>query len=330
MRKLAGKLYSKVANVRNSMYDRGTLKSYDLGARTISIGNITTGGTGKTPLVEYVSGLLADNGEKVCVLTRGYGRRNENHRVLVSDGERVCVDAETGGDEPVELAQKLLGRALVLADADRVSAAHWAIEQFGITAFVLDDGFQHRAAKRDLDLVCIDATDPFGARSMLREPVSSLNRADAIIITRADLAENVGVLRTQLRQNNEQAPFFISRTQSIEIFSPAYRSQAIDRQWPFFAFCGVGNPAAFFELLRANNIETVGTKAFRDHHRYTQKDLDDVATTAAASGADALITTGKDAVKVKDLNLKIPCYVAEAEIVIDEADEFKRLLLTSS
>ena len=107
MRKLAGKLYATVADLRNSMYDRGTLKSYDLGARTISVGNITAGGTGKTPLVAYVATLLADSGEKVCVLTRGYGRRDENERVLVSDGKSVLADAETGGDEPVELAQAI-------------------------------------------------------------------------------------------------------------------------------------------------------------------------------------------------------------------------------
>ena len=150
MRKLAGKLYGRVADLRNSMYDRGTLKSYDLGARTISIGNITMGGTGKTPLVAYVAELLADNGEKVCVLTRGYGRRNENERVLVSDGNAALVDAETGGDEPVELAQKLLGKAVVVADADRVATARWANEEFEITSFVLDDGFQHRHEEGDV------------------------------------------------------------------------------------------------------------------------------------------------------------------------------------
>src|SRR5687767_3661672 len=110
-------LYGKVTDIRNSLYDRGTFRSYDLGAKTISIGNITTGGTGKTPLVAHVAEILCDAGEKVCILTRGYGRESSG-RVLVSDRERVLVDARTGGDEPVELARKLIGKAIVVADAD--------------------------------------------------------------------------------------------------------------------------------------------------------------------------------------------------------------------
>lgn len=174
-----GWLYGKIANIRNTLYDRGTFRSYDLGAKTISIGNITAGGTGKTPLVIHVSDILADAGEKVCILTRGYGRASSG-RVLVSDGEQVLVDARTGGDEPVEIARRLIGKAIVVSDADRISAATWAKEEFGITAFVLDDGFQHRHAKRDLDIVCIDATNPFGngrilPAGRLREPLENLS-----------------------------------------------------------------------------------------------------------------------------------------------------------
>src|SRR5688500_11489316 len=120
-----GKLYGLIADIRNTFYDWGIFRSYSLGARTISIGNITTGGTGKTPLVAYVANMLAESGEKVCILTRGYGRESSG-RVLVSDGENVLVDARTGGDEPVELARKLIGKAIVIADADRVAAAAWA------------------------------------------------------------------------------------------------------------------------------------------------------------------------------------------------------------
>jgi tetraacyldisaccharide 4'-kinase len=327
MPRLVGKLYGKVADLRNSMYDRGTLKSYDLGARTISIGNLTTGGTGKTPLVAYVAKLLADNGEKVCVLTRGYGRRNENERVLVSDGNTILADAETGGDEPVELAHILLGKAVIVAEADRVAAAHWTKQEFGITTFVLDDGFQHRRAKRDLDIVCIDATDPFGKRAMRREPVSSLLRADAIIITRADLVENVTEMIAQPRQSNKRIPIFSARTRSVVSIDDR---SLTDKLGALFAFCALGNPAAFFETLRRSQIEVTGTKAFRDHHRYSQDDLDELVKVAAASGAVALLTTGKDVVKLKGLKSTLPCFVAEAETTIDEADEFRKLILTSS
>jgi tetraacyldisaccharide 4'-kinase len=125
-----GWIYGRVMQARNALYDRGILKSYDLGARTISVGNITTGGTGKTPLVALIANILAEHGEKVCILTRGYGRKDENKRVVVCSRDTMVADAELAGDEPVELAQQLLGRAIIIADADRVAAANWAKDNF--------------------------------------------------------------------------------------------------------------------------------------------------------------------------------------------------------
>jgi tetraacyldisaccharide 4'-kinase len=194
---------------------------------------------------------------------------------------------------------------------------------------VLDDGFQHRRAKRDLDIVCIDATDPVGKRTLLREPVSSLSRADAIILTRADLAENAAELMAKFQKNNKQARVFSTRTRSVSLASINDPTGASDKPAASFAFCALGNPAAFFGTLRQNALELAGTKAFRDHHRYTQNDIDDLAKAAAAAGADALLTTGKDAVKLMDLNFTLPCFVVDVETVVNEADEFRRLILTS-
>ncbi len=187
-------IYGTIIEARNSLYEKGVFKSFSLGVPVISIGNITVGGTGKTPLVAFVAEILAEKGEKVCIISRGYGRKNPKKRVLVSDGENILADARQSGDEPFELAQRLLGKAIVVADANRVSAGNWAREKFGITAFVLDDAFQHRKVKRDLDIVTIDATNPFGNKKMLpsgilREPLKNLKRADAIVITRANLAK---------------------------------------------------------------------------------------------------------------------------------------------
>ncbi len=243
-----GFLYGKITDARNSLYDRRVLRSHSLGARTISIGNITAGGTGKTPLVALVSEILAGAGEKVCILTRGYGRENERLRVLVSDGESVLADARTGGDEPVELARKLIGKAVVVADPDRVAAAAWAKDKFDITAFVLDDAFQHRRAERDVDIVCVDATNPFGNGRLLpdgtlRESAGNLKRASAIVVTRIDLIENVSRLTSELSTLNPIAPIFLA---SSVIADP----DDADLQRPAFAFCGVGNPESFFELLR--------------------------------------------------------------------------------
>jgi len=206
-------LYGKITDIRNTLYGRGVFKSQSLGAPAVSIGNITVGGTGKTPLVAFVARVLAEQGAKVCILTRGYGRENPADRVLVSDGEKIFADARAAGDEPFELAKKLPGKAIVVADANRVEAAKWVIENFGATVFVLDDAFQHRRAKRDLDIVLLDATNPFGNSKtlpfgILREPLENLARADLIIITRANLAENIAGLKLEITKFNKNCPIF--------------------------------------------------------------------------------------------------------------------------
>ncbi|MGD9562666.1 MAG: tetraacyldisaccharide 4'-kinase [Pyrinomonadaceae bacterium] len=351
----AGMLYGLVMDVRNRMYDAGILPSYSLGARAISIGNLTTGGTGKTPLVALTAAILAESGEKVCVLTRGYGRRNERERVLVSDGDSVLVDAAKGGDEPVELARKLLGKGVVVADADRVGAAKWAKDKFGITAFVLDDAFQHRRVKRDLDIVCIDATQDLDAMipaGRLREPLQHLRRADAVVITRSDLVASVEDLNVRISDHAPAALIFraeneISRITPLDEYRSGPKDGDLVQDWKklrpddrgtvrLFAFCGLGNPANFFHLLNGE-FEKEGmtefdlsiAKAFSDHHSYSQRDIDELEKQAGECGIDALLTTAKDAGKLRNLKVELPCYVVEIEPRIDNIDRF-RAMITSA
>ncbi|CAN5467465.1 tetraacyldisaccharide 4'-kinase [soil metagenome] len=337
MLSMLGSIYGKVIGVRNRLYDRGVFETFDLGARTISIGNITAGGTGKTPLVAYVAALLAARGETVCILTRGYGRKDPKKRVLVSDGDQVLAPAEDSGDEPFELAQKLIGRAIVIADADRVAAAEWAKRKFGVTAFVLDDGFQHRRAGRDVDIVCIDATEPFGGGQMLpagrlREPLAGLSRADVIIITRADLVGDISNLRSEISDLNGVAAVFAARNEVVrvipieEFHAKTRRSQREEKIGKAFAFCGIGNPENFFGLLRLGGYQITATKAFRDHHIYEQQDLAEIEKLARYSGAAVLLTTAKDAVKLSELIFDIPCSVVEIEVTLYDADAFAALL----
>ena len=185
-----GTLYGALVRTRLRLYRSGLLKTENVGAPVISVGNITAGGTGKTPLVEWAARALAGEGRRACVLTRGYGRADERRRVVASDGRSVLADAVECGDEPRLLAEKLLGAASVVCDRDRVAAARWAREHLGADAFVLDDGFQHLRIARDLDIVTLDATAPWGGghllpRGRLREPPGSLARADCVVITRA-------------------------------------------------------------------------------------------------------------------------------------------------
>ncbi len=323
-------------DVRNRFYDRAILKSYDLGARTISVGNLTTGGTGKTPLVALIATILLDDGEKVCILTRGYGKKDPKRRVLVSDGKNVLVDATTGGDEPVELAQRLRGKAIIVADPDRVAAAEWARENFDISAFILDDAFQHRRARRDLDIVCIDATNPCGNGLMLpagalRESFNGLSRADAIVITRTELVDDTAALEKRLKAKSPAAAIFQATTKisgigHIEDF-PGDSTIEISDHEKLFAFTGIGNPENFFRSLASANLNIAATESFRDHHRFTKADIKRLELEAKQSGAAGLVTTAKDAVKLGRFDFEVPCYVAFADTIIDDFDAFRKLIL---
>lgn len=330
-------LYGAIINARNALYDKGLLKSFSLGVPTISIGNITVGGTGKTPMVAFVAEVLAAQGEKVCILTRGYGRENAKQRVLVSDGETVLAEAKKAGDEPFELAKKLLGKAVVVADANRVAAGNWAREKFGITAFVLDDGFQHRKIKRDLDIVLLDATNPFGNGKLLpmgnlREPLEHLNRADAIVITRANLVADLDNLKSQISKITPNCPIFVSENKVAnlvelkEFHAEKTKNKGQKTKSKALAFCGLGNPSNFFEQLRREHFDLISTETFPDHHFYTPKDITKIEKKAKENDAKVLLTTAKDAVKLKDLDFNLPCFVVENELVFDDESGFRNLI----
>lgn len=331
-----GKIYGRIMDARNALYDRGVFRVHDLGARAISVGNLTTGGTGKTPLVAMIAEILAERGETVCILTRGYGRKNAGERVVVSNGESVLADAATGGDEPVELARKLIGKAVVIADRDRVAAGIWAKEKFGVTAFILDDGFQHRRVKRDLDIVCIDATNPFGGGTVLpagrlREPLENLKRADVIVVTRANLVDKIEDLRFQISKLNPQAEIFLAhnavkRLLPLEEFNARKQSSESDVSNPetgpgwerllnegdpanedeevrILAFCALGNPDNFFNQLdeefereSMNEFDLSIIKKFPDHHFYSQNDVDQLEKQAMECSVDVLVTTDRKSV----------------------------------
>ena len=337
------RLYETIVGARNSLYEAGVFKSHSLGAKTVSIGNITVGGTGKTPLVALVAEVLAGAGEKVCILTRGYGRENPRKQVLVSDGEKITADVRAAGDEPFELAAKLLGKAIVVAGANRAAAGNWAREKFAVTAFVLDDAFQHRRVKRDLDVVCIDATNPFGngatlPTGILREPLNNLKRADAIVITRANLTEDVSYLKSEISKYNSACPIFVSENRISRLIDlkdfpakPSTSPSAADDRRPTtgncLAFCALGNPNNFFEQLRRENFNLVAAETFSDHYFYAPKDIAKLVAKAKQTGAEMLLTTAKDAVKLKDLKIDLPCFVAESEMVFGREDDFRQWLL---
>ena len=217
---LLGMLYGALVRTRLGLYRSGFLKTQTVGAPVVSVGNITAGGTGETPLVEWAARSLAREGRRACVLTRGYGRADERRRVVASDGERVLADVKECGDEPRLLAESLVGAASVVCDRDRVGAALWARENLRADVFVLDDGFQHLRIARDLDIVAVDASEPWGGghmlpRGRLREPRAGLARADCVVITRAEMAEDLEGLRAEvLRLTGGRAAVVASRVRT--------------------------------------------------------------------------------------------------------------------
>jgi tetraacyldisaccharide 4'-kinase len=292
--------YSLAVSLRNRSFDAGARKPARLPRPVISIGNITTGGTGKTPVVRWLAERLRSSGRPVAVLSRGYkaaapGELGDEQRMLVNLLNRP-------GEPPVN----------VRADPNRFLAGEFVLREHPeVAAFVLDDGFQHRRLARDFDLVLIDATEPFGfgrvlPRGMLREPLSGLRRADAFLLTRSDLAEAAGRARiadTLTRYNpaspvyeSVHAPVGFRTSDSAELLSlDALR----DRRW--FAFCGIGSPETFVRQLTALGGTSAGHRAFADHHDYTAQHLADLASRAGAGGADVLVTTEKDWAKLAAL-----------------------------
>ncbi|HEY2960844.1 MAG TPA: tetraacyldisaccharide 4'-kinase [Pyrinomonadaceae bacterium] len=307
-------LYGAVTRTRLSLYQRGTFRTTRLERPVISVGNITVGGTGKTPLVEWVAKTLAATGKNVCILTRGYKRENPRKQVIVSDGQTILASPAEAGDEPYLLANNLLGSAAVISNADRISAGRYAIETFGTECFVLDDGFQHLRLARDLDIVTIDSTNPWGGGQLLpygrlREPISGLSRADCVVLTRCDQGTNLNSLAEQIRDLIGVRPVFQSTMRAVR--NP-------DLEGPVAAFCAVGNPQSFFEQVRNSGYELVFEKAFTDHHWYTQNDIDDLVRASTRARAKSLITTAKDAVKLRPLSFSLPWHVLEVEISIQD------------
>jgi tetraacyldisaccharide 4'-kinase len=326
-------LYRAVTQIRLAAYNRGFFTTTRLAVPVISIGNLTTGGTGKTPLVEWVCRTLARRQKKVCILTRGYGRPNANSRVIVSDGSKVLTNAQEAGDEPFMLAQNLKGLSAVISDPNRIAAGQWAIENLGVEVFVLDDGFQHLALARDLDILTIDAANPWGGGMLLpagrlREPRSGLSRADCVVVTRSDQTDELASLRADIQRLIGSGPIVISemKVKHISRLNTEQPEELLSLPLPAVAFCALGNPESFFEQLRRAGIEPLFTRTFPDHHQYTQTDVDALIREAGKRGVLSLITTAKDAVKLNQCQFELPCYVLHIEISFTEEETISQMV----
>lgn len=301
------------------------LKPARLGAKVISVGNITLGGTGKTALVEYLAGLLGSQGRKVAVLSRGY-RRNASKQ-----------GAQRMGDEPAML-QDSLPLARVIVDKDRVKGANFAVRNYAADTLILDDGFQQWRIFKDLEIVTIDAADPFGnyhllPAGFLREPLHALRRADIFVLTQATPGRNTAVLAETLKRINSQAAIVESIHQPCSFTDVSGKGGPLGvdafRGRNALVFSGIGNPRGFEDSVAGLSINILKSLRFADHHDYTQADIDDVIQEAQELNAKVIITTHKDAVKIRELKIEGAVILAleiKLKITKNEAEFNCRLL----
>jgi tetraacyldisaccharide 4'-kinase len=330
-------LFGGVVRARWALYERRVFKQEYLGCLVVVIGNLTVGGTGKTPIVEKFARELIAKGRKVAILSRGYKRRESKlwRRILglfdpevsaptvVSDGQKIRCDWRRAGDEPYMLAQNIPG-AIVIVDKNRVKAGIYAIRKYGADTLLLDDGFQYYPLKSRLQLVLIDQQNPFGngdllPRGILREPISALRRASYVFITKSDGHPPEHLLR----QIAEVAP---GRTPIVCTHSPvaiyplgsAEPLQALPlsrlQGARVVAFSGIAVPESFERLLRRQGATLIKTFRFADHYGYEPEDIDQILKTAVGMQADFVITTEKDAVRVPSANVSFPVHYLRMEV----------------
>jgi tetraacyldisaccharide 4'-kinase len=280
--------------LRNRRYDSSPLKTVKVPVTVISIGNITTGGTGKTPLVAWLCNHYTAKGISTAVLTRGYKFKDS-----------------VFADEPAMLA-KASPDAKVIVNPDRIAGAHKAINEYNAKLLIMDDGFQHRKLARDVDIVAIDATEPFGYEKLLpagllREPLDSLKRADAVVITRSNQnsPEIISEIKNRISQINPDIVFAsaVHRPLGVKLIKDSQMSlnELIGKR--IYAFCGIGNPDSFFQTLSDMALNIVGTKVYNDHYRYTDADIAAIYEDATYKQAQLVLTTHKDWIKTALLSI---------------------------
>lgn len=301
-------LYGKVVQIRARLYEKGWLKTKRLEGTVISVGNLTVGGTGKTPMVLWLAEKFLAEGKKVAVLSRGYHGSN-------------------GTSDEIELLKhRLANRVLFGVGSDRFRSGHTLELKKPIDVFLLDDGFQHLSLARDLNILMIDGSAKLRKEwllpaGLLREPISACRRADILIVTRKTERPDIEA------EDSHKFSIFYAQTRlhgfrlAGNVETPSYLSEI--GNGPFFAFCGIGNPQGFWNDLKRWHVPVTGTKQFRDHHQYMNWDVERLERAADQVGAKAFITTEKDEQNLKEMRLfRRPVYVAVIDFALSSESEF--------
>ena len=337
-------VFGAVVAVRALLFRVGVLRRYPLGIQVISIGNVTAGGTGKTPVTEIFARTLAVEGRRVAILSRGYRRKEAplwmrlftqvvSKPLVVSDGRRILLDAATGGDEPYMLASNLPGVAVVV-DRDRVKAGRYAIKRLGCDTLILDDGFQYQRLRHSVEVVLVDSTNPFGngnllPRGILREPARHLKRADIVFLTKC--RGDVSAVREEVRRLNPTAEI-VECNHVPKSLRDVWSREELPLSWlegrTACTLSGIASPRGFEDSLRRLGAKVVWCERYADHHRYDASEVLYALNRTADMGADALVTTEKDAVRFPRFETTpVRClYLRIAIEIISGAESFRSVI----
>ena len=319
-------IYSGIMKLRETLYDRGFKRRYKLDVPVISVGNLTMGGTGKTPVVALLAALLQEKGFKPAIISRGYGGAAGNKVNVVSDGKDIFLDAKTAGDEPCFLAASLPG-VPVLTGIVRVLPCRHAINEFDCNILILDDGFQHLSVDRDLDLVLFSAATLAGNSRVfpggdLREPVSALNRCDAFLLTGVTekLKEHSTKFGELLKKRYPDKPVFYTSYQAIGATSliddSLHEMNALPT--PLFGFCGIAQPELFQKTIDSQNISLSGFIPLKDHQLFKPALIKKISDQAQATNSQGLITTEKDLIKFHKDTFSLPCFALKMQVRVEQ------------
>jgi tetraacyldisaccharide 4'-kinase len=330
--RLVSVFYALGQRVRASLYRQKIFHTRRLNCRVISIGNLTMGGTGKTPMVMMVADTLRRKGFKPAILSRGYGGQSRMPVNVVNDGRQTLLSPEAVGDEPVMMAQRLKD-VPVLTGRIRYETGKYAIDHLGADVLILDDGYQHLSLHRDLNILLCDATSPFGngvvfPAGELREPLSAMDRADLICLTRYGEGHSADRIDGC---NRKRVPVIKTgvRVQSVvELNSGEETGIETIQHQPVEAFCGIAHPPSFFRLLEQVPVRIVNQNYYPDHHDYSADELNAIEGRAKQMGAKCIVTTEKDVVKLKGHAFDLPVYAVRISLeILEGQEELDQLLL---
>ncbi len=329
--------YGVVVRLRTFLYDWGWFDQRRLPVLVLSVGNLTLGGTGKTPVVIVLADWLLAQGKRVAILSRGYRRTSTTQYLLVSNGEHLLVGPQEAGDEPFLIAQRC-PRAIVAVGADRYELGDWVLDRFPIDCLILDDGFQHRGLYRDVNLLLVDATDAAGLAALvpagrLREPLQAAARATAIIVTRADVQTQVNEVCRRLQATLGSMPDPIQTVFRPEILVSVMTGVSKPISWSkgktALLCSGVGHAGSFRALVERIGIRILDEVAYVDHHAYTSQDVERLRARAAELKAELVVTTEKDVCKLATLLQPVDNWWAvrlTTQVTVGE-DRLRRLVL---